>query len=171
MTGYYFNLELGEWEPMLENFTCDIIVNQTLSQKTFSVIFEGPVIINLTGSCLQNLSYTHEAWLSMPPFIKPTSSANTQALHQLQQHDPILMDSQVSGATSSMKLQLVANESHSSYSINSSSEGEIQFKVTPKKLQQVQETLRQDSFNPIIEEESKNGEMSQSASIITTGQM
>ena len=59
MTGNYFNLELGEWEPMLENFKCDVIVNQTLSQKTVIVTFEGPVMINLTGSCLQNLAYTH----------------------------------------------------------------------------------------------------------------
>ena len=142
MTGNYFNLELGEWEPMLENFKCDVIVNQTLSQKAVFVTFEGPVMINLTGSCLQNLAYTHEAWLSMPPFIKPTSSANAQALHQLHQQDPVLLDSQVSSATENMKLQLVANDSHSSYSINSSSEGELQFKETPKKLQQVQETLR-----------------------------
>ena len=48
MIGSYFNLELGEWEPMLENLAFSIINNQTLSQKTLVVNFDGPVILNIT---------------------------------------------------------------------------------------------------------------------------
>ena len=76
MTGNYFNLELGEWEPMLENFTCEVNVNQTLSQKTLVVNFDGPVIINMTQACLRNFAYTHEAWLSMPAFIRRTEKGS-----------------------------------------------------------------------------------------------
>ena len=71
MIGSYFNLELGEWEPLLENLAFSIINNETLSQKTLVVNFDGPVILNITQACLRNLSYTHEAWNSMPDLMKP----------------------------------------------------------------------------------------------------
>lgn len=33
LTANYFNLELGEWEPLLEQLSMKIGVNETISQK------------------------------------------------------------------------------------------------------------------------------------------
>lgn len=99
MTSNYFNLELGEWEPMVENFACEVNVNQTLSQKTLFVTFKGPVIVNLTQACLLNLSYTYEAWLSMPAFMKQSDQEG------LSGGSRGILDSAVSSSsTSGMKL-------------------------------------------------------------------
>lgn len=48
LTGNYFNLELGDWEPMIENMAFNVVMNQTLTQKTVAVKFEGPVILTVT---------------------------------------------------------------------------------------------------------------------------
>jgi hypothetical protein len=48
MTANYFNLEIGEWEPLIENLAFNVKINQTLSQKTVHLIFNGPVSLNIT---------------------------------------------------------------------------------------------------------------------------
>ena len=78
MTGSYFNLELGDWEPMIENLAVRVEQNQTLSIKTVSVKFEGPVILTVTQACLRNFSYTHEAWMSMPELAKTKYSESNK---------------------------------------------------------------------------------------------
>lgn len=70
MTATYFNLELGEWEPLVENLAFNTMTNNTPSQETLIVNFDGPVNINITQACLRNISYTLEAWNEMPQFAK-----------------------------------------------------------------------------------------------------
>ena len=62
MTGSYFNLELGEWEPLIEHLAFKVFVNNTLTQNTMIVNFDEPVRFNFTQACMRNISYTMEAW-------------------------------------------------------------------------------------------------------------
>ena len=79
MTGSYFNLELGEWEPLIEHLALSVIVNNTLTQNTMIVNFDGPVHLNVTQACLRNISFTMEAWSMMPEFNKPKKKIEARA--------------------------------------------------------------------------------------------
>lgn len=39
MRAQYFNLELGEWEPMIENFYLNVDIIETLTLKAINVNF------------------------------------------------------------------------------------------------------------------------------------
>jgi len=48
MTANYFNLEIGEWEPLIENLGFSVKINQSLSKKVVILEFNGPVDLNIT---------------------------------------------------------------------------------------------------------------------------
>lgn len=121
MTGNYFNLELGEWEPFIENLALDISKNQTLSQQTIFVNFVGPVIVNLTQACVRNFSYTHEAWMSMPGLNDPEDALQPM-IKQKQEITGLSMTNR--RRTNNLKMNVHTTDSQSSFSINSDSTGE-----------------------------------------------
>lgn len=84
MRAQYFNLELGEWEPMIENFYLNVDIIETLTLKAVNVNFgEGQsVVVNVTSACLRNFAYTKDAWNAMPEFSKPIAAQEAGALAQ-----------------------------------------------------------------------------------------
>lgn len=81
MTGSYFNLELGEWEPLIEHLAFKVFVNNTLTQNTMIVNFDETVRFNFTQACMRNISYTMEAWYQMPDFIQPKKKTEPKKEH------------------------------------------------------------------------------------------
>jgi hypothetical protein len=70
LTAKYFNVEVGSWEPLLEQMTVHADIIQTISQKTMIINFPRPISVNITQQCLANFIYTHKAWMSTPDFHK-----------------------------------------------------------------------------------------------------
>ena len=67
LTANYFNLELGEWEPLLEQFSLKAEISETVSLKIISATFAKPVYFNLTQECLRNFVFTQQSWNATTP--------------------------------------------------------------------------------------------------------
>ena len=68
----YYNLELGQWEPLLE--PTQVILEQTTTQFDNKMVLtmKEPVNLNSTEECLKNLIFTYESWMRTPHyFTKP----------------------------------------------------------------------------------------------------
>ena len=117
MVANYFNLELGEWEPLIENLALNADVNQTLTTKIVTVNFVDSVVLNVTQACLRNFAYTYEAWNAMPEFSKPRKKAP-----EIEQAAPDVKENHQKSLQGTIAMQMQSHDSGSSYSINSEEE-------------------------------------------------
>lgn len=69
MTAAYYNLELSEWEPMLENFSCTMRTETTEQDSLTMVNFDSPIFLNVTESSLHNIINTYQSWMASPDYI------------------------------------------------------------------------------------------------------
>ena len=69
MTANYFNLELGEWEPLLEQLAVTIQVHETISKKLIVANLNKAVYFNVTQECLRNFIFTYQSWMATPDFL------------------------------------------------------------------------------------------------------
>ena len=69
MTASYYNLELSEWEPLLESLSCTMAVTSSLSESSTAVNFDKPILLNITESVLHNIIITYQSWMASPDYI------------------------------------------------------------------------------------------------------
>lgn len=69
MTAAYYNLELSEWEPLLEKLSCNIKIETTEQDSLTIVDFESPIFLNVTESSLHNIINTYQSWIASPDYI------------------------------------------------------------------------------------------------------
>lgn len=69
ITAAYYNLELSEWEPLLENMSCDLKIESNLKEIITSVQFNAPIMLNVTDGILHNVIHTHQSWMASPDYI------------------------------------------------------------------------------------------------------
>lgn len=65
----YYNLRIGEWEPILEEYECDVVFKQIQSfedpsiiSKTISYCSPSPLNINVTQAMVETVMITSSAW-------------------------------------------------------------------------------------------------------------
>jgi hypothetical protein len=83
----YYNLELGQWEPLLE--PTQVILEQTTTQfdsKTMLTMKE-PVNLNSTEECLKNLIFTYESWMQTPHFFSKPAAHKTKTINASKDSD------------------------------------------------------------------------------------
>lgn len=59
----YYNIELGEWEPLLEPTQMILDQQTTPTDSKTTITIKEPVNFNSTEECLKNLFYTYESWM------------------------------------------------------------------------------------------------------------
>jgi hypothetical protein len=70
----YYNLELGEWEPLIEPAPLQISTQSTPVNSQTTIKMVDPVCINSTEECLRNLIHTYNSWMSTPKFYGADSA-------------------------------------------------------------------------------------------------
>lgn len=64
----YYNIQLGEWEPLLEPTTVEMKVDSTPVSSTTEIACKKPINLNSTEECLKNLYHTYDSWMQTPKF-------------------------------------------------------------------------------------------------------
>lgn len=64
----YYNIELGEWEPLLEPTQMNLNIESTATDSKTAVRMDQPMNLNSTEECLKNLYHTYESWMQTPKF-------------------------------------------------------------------------------------------------------
>jgi len=59
----YYNLELGEWEPFLEQTQATILQHTTKEESLTSITFKDAIALNATEQCLKNIFHTYRSWM------------------------------------------------------------------------------------------------------------
>lgn len=59
----YYNLELGEWEPLLERTQVSLQQRVSKTESVVSINFKEPICLNSTEQCLKNLFHTYKSWM------------------------------------------------------------------------------------------------------------
>ena len=89
----YYNVELGEWEPLLEPTKMEVDQQSNEAQQHTKIVFEKPLNLNSTQECLKNLFFTYESWMQTPKYFTQDQAkrqtADLNDLPQLQAHPSV----------------------------------------------------------------------------------
>jgi hypothetical protein len=70
MSSEYFNIELGIWEPFLEQMTIQTEQMEDKDTTNFTLVLPNDTNLNITESCIRNLIFTYQSWMAMPNFLE-----------------------------------------------------------------------------------------------------
>jgi hypothetical protein len=59
MSSEYFNIELGIWEPFLEQMTIQTEQMEDKDTSNFTLVLPNDTNLNITESCMRNLILTY----------------------------------------------------------------------------------------------------------------
>jgi len=81
----YYNLELGEWEPLLERTQINFQQTTSKTESIISINFKESICLNSTEQCLKNLFHTYKSWMQTPTFFQNSKNSKTLANHNTSQ--------------------------------------------------------------------------------------
>jgi hypothetical protein len=76
MTAIYYNLELSEWEPLLEGMSIFMNISASEIEQSTVINFNAPIYLNVTESCLHNIIHTYQSWMASPDYIFAAKSVS-----------------------------------------------------------------------------------------------
>ena len=62
LSSNFFNVNIGSWEPFVEKFNCEVMIEQSVEKQSMKIYFSNAVNFNFTEKLIENLNESQKSW-------------------------------------------------------------------------------------------------------------